>query len=57
MRRAERLFGETQQRALVADEVMSLMRTIYDECGDRVLIGDRVAVYIAALAALGLDEA
>ena len=36
---------------------MSLMRSIYDEAGDRVLLGDMVAVYNAALVRLGLDEA
>jgi hypothetical protein len=57
MRGAQRLFGEAQQRAFLAEEVVSLMRAIYDECGDRVLIGDMVAVYNAALAGLGFDEA
>jgi hypothetical protein len=56
MRGAERLFGEAQQRAFIALEVMSLMNAIYEECGDRVLIGDMVAVYNALLAGLGLDE-
>jgi hypothetical protein len=32
------------------------MNAIYEECGDRVQIGDMVAVYNAALAALGYDE-
>ena len=57
MRGAERLFGEAQQRAFLAEEVMSLMRTIYEEAGDRVLLGDMVAVYNTALAGLGYDEA
>jgi hypothetical protein len=57
MRGAQRLFGEAQQRAFLAEEVMSLMRAIYDEAGDRVLLGDMVAVYNAALTGLGLDEA
>jgi hypothetical protein len=57
MRGAERLFGEAQQRAFIALEVMSLMNAIYEECGDRVLIGDMVAVYNTALAGLGFDEA
>jgi hypothetical protein len=57
MRGSERLFGEAQQRAFLAEEVMSLMRTIYEEAGDRVLLGDMVAVYNAALAGLGFDEA
>ena len=56
MRGAERLFGEAQQRAFLAEEVMSLMRTIYEEAGDRVLLGYMVAVYSTALAGLGLDE-
>jgi hypothetical protein len=42
--------------AFLAEEVMSLMRTIYEEAGDRVLLGDMVTVYNAALAGLGLDE-
>jgi hypothetical protein len=57
MRGAERLFGEAQQRAFLAEEVMSLMNAIDEECGDRVLLGDMVAVYNAALAGLGFDEA
>ena len=57
MRGAERLLGEAQQRAFLAEEVISLMRTIYDEAGDRVLLGDMVAVYNAALAGLGFDQA
>ena len=57
MRGAQRLFGEAQQRAFLAEEVMSLMRTIYEEAGDRVLLGDMVAVYNTALAGLGYDEA
>jgi hypothetical protein len=57
MRGAERLFGEAQQRAFIALEVMSLMNAIYEECGDRVQIGDMVAVYNTALAGLGYDEA
>jgi hypothetical protein len=57
MRGAERLFGEAQQRAFLAEEVMSLMRTIYEEAGDRILLGDMVAVYNTALAGLGYDEA
>jgi hypothetical protein len=57
MRGAQRLFGEVQQRAFLAEEVMSLMRAIYDEAGDRVLLGDMVAVYSAALAAIGLEDA
>jgi hypothetical protein len=57
MRGAERLFGEAQQRAFLAEEVMSLMSAIYEESGDRVLIGDMVAVYTRALAGLGFDEA
>jgi hypothetical protein len=56
MRGAERLFGEAQQRAFLAEEVMSLMRTFYEEAGDRVLLGDMVTVYNAALAGLGLGE-
>jgi hypothetical protein len=56
MRGAERLFGEAQQRAFLAEEVMSLMNAIYDEAGDRVLLGDMVAVYRDALAALGLED-
>jgi hypothetical protein len=36
---------------------MSLARAIYDQSGNRVLIGDMVAVYNAALAGLGFDEA
>jgi hypothetical protein len=57
MRRAECLFGEAQQRAFLAEEVVSRMRAIYDEAGDRVLIGDMVAVQSRALAGLGFDEA
>jgi hypothetical protein len=53
----ERLFGEAQQRAFLAEEIISLMRTIYEEAGDRVLLGDMVAAYNAALAGLGFDEA
>ena len=56
MRGAERLFGEAQQRAFLADEIVSLMQTIYEEAGDRVLLGDMVTVYNAALAGLGLVE-
>ena len=48
MRGAQRLFGEAQQRAFLAEEVMSLMRAIYEEAGDRVLLGDMVAVYDAS---------
>ncbi len=57
MRGAERLFREAQQRAFLAEEVISLMRAIYEESGDRVLIGDMVAVHSRALAGLGFDEA
>ena len=57
LRGAGRLFGEAQQRAFLAEEVLSLMRAIYEESGDRVLIGDMVAVYTRALAGLGFDEA
>lgn len=57
LRGAERLFGEAQQRAFLAEEVMSLMKGIYDEAVDRVLLSDMVVVYNAALAGLGLGEA
>jgi hypothetical protein len=54
IRGAQRLFGEAQQRAFLAEEIVSLMRTIYEEAGDRVLIGDMVAVHNEALRLLGL---
>lgn len=57
MRGAKRLFGEAQQRAFLSEEVMSLVRAIYEESGDRVLIGDMVAVHSRVLAELGFDEA
>ena len=53
LRGAESLFGTAQQKAFLAEEVISLMRAIYDEAGDRVLLGDMVAVHNAALESLG----
>ena len=55
LRGAESLFGVTQQKAFLAEEVLSLMRTVDEVAGDRLTVRDFVAVHNAALSLLRFD--